>query len=84
MEKEKFKNKTRVTVDFPQSEHKRLKAVSALMGMSMQEYIIGCVEEKLYEATPNAKTKKVFKETDEGKGLKAAKDVNDLKKQLGL
>ena len=63
--------KTRVTVDFPRNEHRRLKAVAALSGVSMQQYIIGCVEEKLYsENIPNAKTRKVFKKTDEDAKLK--------------
>lgn len=78
------RERTRVTVDFPQDEHKRLKAVAALMGVSMQQYIIGCVEEKLYsENVPNAKTRKVFKETDEAKNLNACENVNDLIKKLG-
>lgn len=78
-------SKTRVTVDFPQEEHKRLKAVAALLGVSMQEYIIGCVEEKLYsENIPNAKTLKVFRETEEGRGLNACKNVDDLIKKLGM
>ena len=76
--------KTRVTVDFPRTEHRRLKAVAALTGVSMQQYIIGCVEEKLYsENIPNAKTRKVFKKTDEGKNLNAFETVDDLIKKLG-
>lgn len=79
------KERTRVTVDFPLEEHRRLKAVSALMGLSMQEYIIECVEEKLYSTNiPNAKTRKAIEDVEKGKGTKAAKDVDDLKKQLGL
>ena len=79
------KERTRVTVDFPLEEHRRLKAVAALIGLSMQAYIIGCVEEKLYSTNiPNAKTKKAIKNVENGKGIKTAKDADDLKKQLGL
>jgi antitoxin component of RelBE/YafQ-DinJ toxin-antitoxin module len=41
-------------------------------------------EEKLYsENVPNAKTLRVFQATEEGKGLNACEDVDDLIKKLG-
>lgn len=79
------KERTRVTVDFPLAEHRHLKAVSALMGVSMQEYIIECVEEKLYSKNiPNAKTRKTIEDLENGIGVKKAKNVKDLKKQLDM
>lgn len=82
------KERTRVTVDFPTEEHRRLKAVAALMGISMQEYIIGCIEEKLYSTNipniPNVRTKKAIEDLEKGKGTKIANDIDDLKRQLGL
>ena len=33
------KKTTRVTVDFPSDEHRRLKAMASLEGMTLQEYI---------------------------------------------
>jgi antitoxin component of RelBE/YafQ-DinJ toxin-antitoxin module len=78
-------NTTRVTVDFPNEEHKRLKAVAALMGMSIKDYIILCVEEKIFSKNiPNKKTKKVFEETDRGKNLTACENVDDMIEKLGL
>ena len=80
-----MKTKTRVTVDFPIDEHRRLKAVSAILGISMQEYIITCVEENLYSKNiPNQETLKVFKETDEGKNLNVYKSVDELIKKFGV
>jgi hypothetical protein len=80
----KRKTKTRVTVDFPVEEHKRLKAMAAILGISMQEYIITCVEENLYsENVPNAETLNVFMETDEGKNLKKYKNIDELIKKFG-
>ena len=36
----KFKKKTtRVTVDFPEEQHRELKAIAALEGVTMQDYI---------------------------------------------
>jgi antitoxin component of RelBE/YafQ-DinJ toxin-antitoxin module len=78
-------NTTRVTVDFPHEEHKRLKAVAALMGMSIKDYIILCVEEKIFSKNiPNKKTKKIFEETDQGKNLTACENVDDMLEKLGL
>jgi hypothetical protein len=34
---------TRVTVDFPIEEHRKLKAIAALKGMSLQQFIRGYV-----------------------------------------
>jgi len=36
---QKRKKTTRVTVDFPVSQHRRLKALAALEGVTLQEYI---------------------------------------------
>ena len=78
-------NTTRVTVDFPNEEHKRIKAVAALMGMSIKDYIILCVEEKIFSKNiPNKKTKKVFEQTDQGKNLTACANVDDIIEKLGL
>lgn len=74
-----------MTVDFPFAKHRRLKVVSALIGISMQDYIIECVEEKLYsENIPNAKTRKAIEDLENGIGVKRAKNVKELRRQLGL
>lgn len=45
----KSKKTTRVTVDFPLNRHKRLKALAALKGVSLQEFVRSCVDEKIHE-----------------------------------
>lgn len=40
------KKTTRVTIDFPEKKHKRIKALAALEGVSLQEFIRSCVDEK--------------------------------------
>lgn len=37
--KEPTRRKTRVTVDFPRGEHRKLKAMAALEGVTLQAYI---------------------------------------------
>jgi hypothetical protein len=49
------RQKTRVTVDFPIEKHKRLKAIAALKGETLQEFILNSVEEKMAE--PKVKNK---------------------------
>ena len=40
-------NFTRMTIDFPAMKHKQLKAIAALLGVPMKEFILTCVLEKL-------------------------------------
>jgi len=87
-----IKQSTRVTVDFPIDKHRTLKAVAALNDMSIQDFVRTCVEEKISKnkkvtkslKKPNARTKRAIKDVEAGRGLKTAKDVEELKKQLGL
>lgn len=50
-----LKKTTRVTIDFPSEKHKRLKAIAALKGETLQEFILTCVDERVQE--PQSKTK---------------------------
>jgi hypothetical protein len=45
------KRTTRVTVDFPIVKHKQLKAIAALNGETLQEFILSCVDEKMHKPT---------------------------------
>jgi predicted DNA binding CopG/RHH family protein len=58
------KKTTRVTVDFPKAEHKRLKALAALEGSTLQEYIRSHVMDKVKHADiPDRKFKALLEET---------------------
>lgn len=50
---------TRVTVDIPSEKHKRLKAVAALKGETLQEFILSCVDEKMQEPSGKSKLEKL-------------------------
>jgi len=76
------RSKTRVTVDFPPHEHKRLKAIAALQGVTLQDLIIECVNEKMHK--PNAKTIEVIRKAERGEELVECKDIDDLIKKLGI
>lgn len=57
------KKTTRVTVDFPEKEHRKLKALASLAGMSLQEYIRSHIMEKVnVTKIPDAKFKKLMEQ----------------------
>ncbi len=82
----KTKNElSRITVDIPKVDHKKLKAMAALTSRSMREIIITSIEEYLNSANcPNKVTLKAIEDAEQGKGLTASKDVKDLFKKLGI
>jgi hypothetical protein len=76
---------TRLTFDMPASEHKRLKALAALKGVSLKKLILSCLHEILLsESSLNEETVRSLRETDEGKGLTEHKDVDDMLNRLGI
>lgn len=76
---------TRLTFELPVIDHKNLKAIAALAGVSLKDLIFGCLKEHLLsENVPNEETLRVFKETEEGKNLIHFKSVDDLIDTLGL
>lgn len=76
---------SRLTFELPAIDHKKLKAIAALTGVSLKDLILECLKEHLLsENVPNEETIRVFKETDEGKNLVHYKNANDLINRLGL
>jgi hypothetical protein len=76
---------TRLTFELPAVDHKRLKALAALSGLSLKDLILNCLKDNLLsENIPNEETVRTFKETDEGKNLVKYKDADGLIDKLGL
>ena len=82
---------SRITIDLPIANHKRLKAMAAVLGKSMKDIVIDSIEEHLHkvkipgtENTPNKKTLKAIANIEEGKDLIEAKNAEDLFKKLGI
>lgn len=76
---------SRITVDIPKIDHKKLKAMAALTSRSMREIIIASIEEYLSSTKkPNKITLKAIEETEKGIGLTTSKDIKDLFKKLGI
>ena len=84
-----LKANTRITVDIPTIDHKKLKMLAAFHGKSMREIFVDLIEQGLerYQECPerhepNAITKKAIDQVKNRRGLKKAATVEDLFKKL--
>jgi hypothetical protein len=76
---------SRMTIDIPKTDHKKLKTLSVLLGKSMREIVVESIENYLKNAKiPNKKTLKAIRAVENGKGLIRAKNAEDLFKKLGI
>jgi len=83
------KPNTRVTVDIPTRDHKKLKVLAAYHGKSMREIFVELIERGLegypecsHEHTPNEVTQKALENVHASKGLQKAYTVEELIKKL--
>ncbi len=75
---------TRMSIDVPLKDHKRIKMLASAEGASIREFVIECIHERIYpEKAPNKKTRQAMEAARKGK-VKKAKNFDDLCKQLGL
>lgn len=75
----------RMTIDIPAEDHKRLKALAAVLGKSMREIVADWIHGNLYSKNnPNAQTLKAIDSIEKGKDLIVAKDAQDLFRKLGI
>jgi len=84
-----IKSNTRVTVDIPTADHKKLKLLAAYHGKSMREIFVSIIERGLeeyeecqYSHEPNEVTKNAIENIEKGKGLSSAGSVEELFKKL--
>lgn len=76
---------SRMTIDVPKEDHKRLKALAALLGKSMREIISEWIHEHLYSSNnPNAETLDAIKQIENGENLIESDNIEDLFKKLGI
>ena len=74
---------TRTSIDIPNKEHRKLKAVAAMRGISMKQLILECLSRELYsDNVPNEETEKVMLEADKGKNVTHHKDFKALRSHL--
>lgn len=85
-------NLSRITIDIPTVEHKRLKSISVLTGKSMRSIVADLIEAGLkdykeqpcqYSHIPNKKTKQAIEDTKKENSTRY-KNSADLFKKLGM
>ncbi|MEX1012455.1 MAG: hypothetical protein WD595_04375 [Waddliaceae bacterium] len=80
------KHKTsRLSIEMPVNEHKKLKTMAALNGMSVKNLVLSCLYDHLLSSNvPNVETIKEFEETDKGEGIITCSDIDDLFTKLKI
>ena len=82
--KHTVKKTTRMSIDVSLKDHTRIKVLAAAEGLSVKEFVIECINERIHpEKKPNTKTRKAMEDARKGKTIKA-KDMAELYKQLGI
>lgn len=74
---------SRLTIDLPRAEHKRLKMAASMIGTTMKSLVLMSVEEFM-QRKPNKVTVKAIKQSEMGKGLKKFDSLDELFDDLGI
>ena len=77
-------NLSRLTIDIPKKTHTHLKAIAALQGKSMREYVSDLIKQALSNRVPNQETLRAIADVENEKDLVKAKDVLDLFDKLDI
>lgn len=75
-----------MSIDIQPSDHKRIKMLAAAEGITIREFVIECITEKIYpekSKQPNKATRKAMENARKGKTIKA-KDFADICKKIGI
>ena len=75
---------SRLTIDISKKTHTRLKAMAALQGKSMREYVSDLIRQAVYNKVPNRETLKAIADVEKDKDLVKAKDAIDLFDKLDI
>lgn len=87
------KTLSRITIDLPTIEHKRLKAVSIMTGKTMRQIVVDLIADKLVsykkknlkqDHKPNKVTMQAIKDVKKRKNLKESKSVEELFESLDV
>ncbi len=74
---------SRLTIDLPITDHKRLKMAALMIGTSMKDLVLMSVE-AFMQRKPNQVTKKAIKQSETRKGTKKFDSLEDLFDDLGI
>ena len=77
---------TRMSIDVQLKDHKRIKMLAAAEGISIREFVIECITERIYPEKvkrPNKLTRGAMENARKGKVIKA-KDFKEICKKIGI
>lgn len=74
---------SRLTIDLPKAEHKRLKTAASLLGTTMKDLVLMSVEEFM-QRKPNKVTSKALKQSEARKNLKKFDSLGEFFEDLGI
>jgi hypothetical protein len=76
---------SRMTLDIPQEDHRRLKTLSALLDKSMKELVVEWIQEHLYSSNmPNVETLKAIEQIEKDENLVHCKTTKKMFENLGI
>jgi len=80
-----IKKTTRMSIDVSKRDHTRIKVLAAAEGLSVKDFVIECINEKIHpeKKQPNLKTRKAMDDARRGRTIKV-KDIASLYKQLEI
>ena len=74
---------SRLTIDLPTGEHKKIKTLASVLGMSMKDLVLVSVDQFM-KSKPNQVTEKALKQSLSGKNLKKFETVDEMFEDLGI
>ena len=74
---------SRLTIDLPSSDHKKLKMAASLMDISMKQLVLMSLD-SLMQKKFNKVTEKALKQSEKGKNLKKFDNIDDFFEDLGI
>jgi hypothetical protein len=80
---------TRMTISLPSEKHKELKALSALLGIPMKDFIVDCIVQRLDEKLREETLEEKRDAEAFDRGMKSLKEkggisLEEMKKRLGI
>jgi hypothetical protein len=73
----------RYTIDLSSNDHKKIRTMASLLGLSMKDLFLLSIEE-FTQKKFNKNTQKALKEAVTKKNLKKFESINDMFKDLGI
>ena len=74
---------SKLTIDIPSSEHRRIRMAASMMDLSIKDFVLMSVENFMHKK-PNKVTEKALKQSRSGKNIKKFNTLDELFDDLGI